>query len=495
MKTEVVICAIDIGTSEIRASLFSSELIEKLASTRTRNGSKSGVEIDAEQLWLDVVEVLKDLFSRNEKFEIGLISVTSQIGQLLLDTDSRQLGIGGGWADTRGREELSNIAANIPNFKNIVGRSHFTGGGLPLLLWYKERYPVEFKKVVKVVTPKDYINFKLTNVFSTDPTSAAYSYAFNISSATYDQRILQEIGLTSDYFPTVKDAIEVVGFLTKETSEICGIPVGIPVITGGPDGTLGALALIGKSDDKLACISGSTDVYFRISLAKSMPTSTVVTVNPYLVSGLWGLGGSTGMSGSAIAYWDSLVSPIKKSLFLNNGDENFDNLLPGSNGLIISNYLSGSRFPDWDPDEVGAVWGLKSTHSSSHFARAIRESTAYGARQSIEKIEEGSNQNLSLLIGGGLVKDVAALQIRSDVLGREIFVCEIPNLSLLGAAILASVGIGWFTDFSYAQESLKLTFKKYVPNIKNKETYDHLFGEWLKLRAMSRQARKSASAR
>jgi xylulokinase len=58
--------------------------------------------------------------------------------------------------ETVGRETLSACTGNIA----------FAGFTAPKLLWMRENEPENFARIEKILLPKDYVNYRLTGVFS-----------------------------------------------------------------------------------------------------------------------------------------------------------------------------------------------------------------------------------------------------------------------------------------------------------------------------------------
>ena len=61
-----------------------------------------------------------------------------------------------------GKDKLSSLTANIA----------FAGFTAPKLLWMRENEPENFKKIAKIMLPKDYLTYKLTGVHACDYSDA-----------------------------------------------------------------------------------------------------------------------------------------------------------------------------------------------------------------------------------------------------------------------------------------------------------------------------------
>ena len=123
---------------------------------------------------------------------------------------------------------------------------------------------------------------------------------------------------------------------------------------------------------------------------------------------------------------------------------------PGSEGLIFLPYLSGERTPHMDPHARGGFIGLSYFHEQGHLARAVMEGVAFGLRQALElSIELGGDVEAIIATGGGSESTVWR-QILADVLGLPLQKSLLAEQAALGAALLAGVGTGIYSNFEEA---------------------------------------------
>ena len=160
--------------------------------------------------------------------------------------------------------------------------------------------------------------------------------------------------------------------------------------------------------------------------------------------------------------------------------------LPGQSGLLALDWWNGNRTPLVDADLSGLFIGCTLTSKPEEMYRALIESTAFGTRWIIETFEIQGVPVNSIVAGGGLVKNNLLMQIYADITGREFTVSASPQVSALGAALLASVAAGSENGgYSNLQRAAACMVPKPVqtfqPNTQNKKTYDLLYNEYLRL--------------
>ena len=118
----------------------------------------------------------------------------------------------------------------------------------------------------------------------------------------------------------------------------------------------------------------------------------------------------------------------------------------GSEDLLFAPYLAGERTPHPDPDARGAFVGLSVRHDRGALWRAMLEGVAFGLRDSLELLRELGVQPESGRVSGGGARSELWLRIVASVLGLPLETTESEEGSAFGAALLAGVRAGVFSD-------------------------------------------------
>jgi len=144
---------------------------------------------------------------------------------------------------------------------------------------------------------------------------------------------------------------------------------------------------------------------------------------------------------------------------------------PGSEGLVMLPFLSGTGSPEFDSNAKGVFFGAALKHTKGHFIRAIMESVAYMIARNVEVMAEmGVKLDEIRSLGGGAKSDLWC-QIKADVMGTRVATVAESEQALKGAAILAGVGAGVFGDLEVASNSMVAIKKRYEPNADNAAVY------------------------
>ena len=121
------------------------------------------------------------------------------------------------WNDGRTQEEcdyLNNVIGQ-EKISSYTGNMALTGFTAPKLLWVKKHEPDNFKKISKVMLPKDYIAYMLSGIHSTDVSDASGTLLFDVKNKEWSREMLDIVGLKDEQMPKVHESYEKVGTLKK----------------------------------------------------------------------------------------------------------------------------------------------------------------------------------------------------------------------------------------------------------------------------------------
>jgi xylulokinase len=144
----------------------------------------------------------------------------------------------------------------------------------------------------------------------------------------------------------------------------------------------------------------------------------------------------------------------------------FDDLLKeaqsvaaGCEGLQFLPYLSGERTPHPDPLARGAFIGLTLRHGRGHMTRAVLEGVSFGLKDSFTLIQNaGLGVITQVRASGGGTKGALWREILASVLEAELVTVNTTEGAAYGAALLAGVGAGAWTDIpSACKACIKIT--------------------------------------
>ncbi|HEV2786336.1 MAG TPA: FGGY-family carbohydrate kinase, partial [Solirubrobacteraceae bacterium] len=124
--------------------------------------------------------------------------------------------------------------------------------------------------------------------------------------------------------------------------------------------------------------------------------------------------------------------------------------------------------PHWDPYARGIVVGITRGTQREHLARAALEAIAYQTVDAVRAMEAASGRELAeLRADGGATANGWLMQFQADMLGVPVAVAELAETTALGAALLAGVGVGAWTQDDVARRGGERA--RYEPRIGDDE--------------------------
>ena len=446
---------IDIGTTSMKAAVFDEEgkrlalrTVDYTLDTDSRTGY---IEFDAMRYVTMCTETIDSLVEECGK--IDALSIDTQGETMILtDEDGNPLLPAIVWLDNRATVEADAIKADFGNelVYNVTGQAEIAAGWpASKLIWIKNNLPNVFSAIKKVFLLEDWVLYKLTGSFVTEPTIQSSSLYFDIVNNCWWQKMLDYIGIDGTAFPEIVKSASVVGEYK-----------GIKVVSGMLDQIAGTIGAGVTSSDKISEMTGT--IMAICALTDEIPPFDPNSIVPCHVHALDGkfrriLCSST--AGMALKWFKNNLA---ESFSFKELDELAAPIAPGSDGLVMLPYFCGSSTPKYNPNAKAVFSGVDLSHTRGHFARAIMEAIAFNLRQNLECI--GIETINELRITGGGASSPLWAGIKADVVGKELSTLAEGETACLGSALAAAVGVGEFTDLKTAADKIVNTKKVYAPS-------------------------------
>jgi glycerol kinase len=135
-----------------------------------------------------------------------------------------------------------------------------------------------------------------------------------------------------------------------------------------------------------------------------------------------------------------------------------------NSGVLFVPALTGLGAPHWDPESRGTLFGLTRATTLADLARATLEGVAYQITDLIEAMNADLPTPLAdLRVDGGMARSDPFLQFQADLLGLPLRRSPQPESTALGAAVLAGLAAGIWTDAATAVDHLQAGGKTFSP--------------------------------
>ncbi|HEY7633567.1 MAG TPA: glycerol kinase GlpK [Thermoleophilaceae bacterium] len=288
-------------------------------------------------------------------------------------------------------------------------------------------------------TIDSWLIFKLTGAHVTDYSNASRTMLFDIRRLDWDGELCELLGVSRDALPTPAPSAHIQG----ETSEFGG-SVPVAGIAGDQQAALYGQACHEPGLGKNTYGTGS----FVLQNAGTEPSEAVEGL---LTTVAWGVAdrvdyaieASVFVTGAAVQWLRDGLGIIRVA----DETEELARSTDGNEGVYFVPALTGLGSPYWDPYARGTIVGLTRGTGRAHLARAALESIAYQSADAVHACEEASGKRLEeLRADGGAVVNAWLMKFQADILGVPVVVPEVSETTALGAAYLAGVATGLWSE-------------------------------------------------
>lgn len=482
---------IDIGTTGTRSLVINEDgsIIGSAVKEYPLYTPKPGWAEQEPEDWYDAtIQTIKEVLEKNEikGSDIKAIGLSGQMhGSVFLDKNNEVIRPAILWCDQRTEPQCQEIY-NIFGYENFIKLSYnkaLPGFTSPKILWLRENESENYKKVYKILLPKDYVRFMISGVYATEVSDAAGMLLMDIKNRVWSNEILNGLEIDKNFLAELYESYEISSRVNEKTAKLTGLLAGTPIAGGGGDNAAGN---VGSGIIRQGIISdsiGTSGVVFAHSDSPVYDPEGRLHSFCHAVPGKWHLMGVTlSAAGSQKWYYDTFGPSksimqerpdLKKYKLL---DAQAEKISAGSNGLIFLPYLSGERSPHGDAYARGVFFGISYVHGQDHFVRSIMEGVAFSQLDCLNLMRSlGINSDKIVLIGGGSRSKIWR-EIICDVFETPLITLKNEEGPAFGAALLGGVGCGLYKSVEEAVEKTVRQADEIKPNSGNfpiyRKTYD-----------------------
>ncbi|GMN06960.1 glycerol kinase GlpK [Croceitalea sp. MTPC5] len=448
------ILALDQGTTSSRAVVFDKKgaIVSVAQKEFTQIFPKPGwVEHDATEIWSTQAGMAAEAISKKglEGAQIAAIGITNQRETAVVWDRKTGEPIYNAivWQDKRTSDYCETLKAAgksemIREKTGLVIDSYFSATKVKWILDNVEgaREKAEAGELAWG-TIDSWLIWKMTQgkLHVTDVTNASRSLVFNINTMQWDEELLQLFTIPKSMFPEVKQSSEVYGH-TSPNFFANKIP--IAGIAGDQQAALFGQMCTNKGMVKNTYGTGC----FMLMNIGDKP---IVSKNNLLTTVAWKINGKTtyALEGSifiagAVVQWlrDSLKIIAKSS-----DVEALASSVENSEGVYLVPAFAGLGAPHWNQQAQGTIFGLTRGSTDAHIARAALESIAYQTMDILKAMEADSGVSIKeLRVDGGATVNNMLMQFQADVLNTTTIRPKIVETTVMGAAYLAGLAVGFW---------------------------------------------------
>jgi len=481
---EKYILAIDQSTSASKFILFNknAELVKRVSIPHKQYYPHQGfVEHDGEEIFNYVVKGMELVVSESSVSpnEISCIAITNQRETSLIwdKTTGKPIANAAVWQCQRGTDYCNQLKAEgkeaiIREKTGMLIDPYFSASKLRWILNNTEGAREKAEKGELLLgTIDSWLLWKLSGgkVHATDYSNACRTLLFNINTLQWDKYLLQLFELPSSMFPELKFSDEIFG--QTDPSVVFGASLPISGLLGDSHAALFGQNCFIPGMAKATYGTGSSIMMNIGNKALKAPDGLVTSVG-------YGMDGKIDyVFERNIHCTGDTINWLKNELQLINSAAETEALaksVDGTNGTYLVPAFVGLGAPYWDNSARASITGMGRDTSKAHVIRAALESIAYQVKDLIDlMVKDGGIEFKELRADGGPTRNNFLMQFQSDMLGRSVIRSTIEEVSALGAAFMAGLATGFWSDLKEINNlySSDRTFHAEMDSKENEKLY------------------------
>ena len=472
---------VDLGTSGVKLLLMdkNGQIRNKVTRTYPISFPNPGWSEQAPRDWYgETIEGIRDLISDIDPKEIRGIGIAGQMhGLVMLDKEGEVIRPAILWNDGRTTKETDflNNEIGTGRLAELTGNIAFAGFTAPKILWVRNNEPDNFKKICKIMLPKDYLVYRMTGAFTSDYSDASGMLLMDVKNKCWSDGMLKICGITKDMLPELKNSFDVAGTVKADIAAELGLANDVKVVAGAGDNAAAAIGTGTVGEGRCNISLGTSGTIFVSGWNYAELNNNALHSFAHADGG-YHIMGCMLSAASCNKWW---MEDILNDKDFKQIQDNMTDL--GNNNVFFLPYLMGERSPHNDPKVRSMFIGMSMDTSRVSMTQAVLEGVAYGMRDCLEVAREmGINITETTMCGGG-AKSRVWRTIMANVLNIRVKTLVNDEGPALGGAILAAVGDNVFEDVISASQKIVEFGEVIEPDKEISERYDKGYEFYKKL--------------
>ena len=447
--------ALDQGTTSSRAIVFSEkgEIIASHAEEFPQHYPKPGwVEHDPEDILNSQISALRQAvhLSGVDIGEIAAIGITNQRETTFLWDRNTGKCVGNAivWQCRRTASIVETLMAEgcgdmIREKTGLIPDAYFSGTKLRWMLDYYHLQEKAERGELCFGTVDSFLCWNLVTgrPHVTDATNAGRTMLFNLQTQDWDEDLLKLLNIPRACLPRVVDSSGLIGTLDPA---ILGRAIPVTGMAGDQHASLFGQNCVKVGDIKNTYGTGC----FMLMNTGDTPVRSrngLLTTMAWRVGGrpVYALEGSVFMGGATIQWLRDEMKMIARA----SDSEAVAESVRSTGGVYLVPAFTGLGAPWWDMYSRGTLVGMTRGTGRAHIIRAALEAIAYQSADLMDAMIRDSGRTPACLqVDGGASANAFLMQFQADISGIPVVRPQVMETTALGAAMLAGLGCGLYTD-------------------------------------------------
>ena len=470
--------ALDQGTSSSRSIVFDREghIVALAQQELTQIYPQPGwVEHDPREIWRSQLATARDVLTtaKLDAKDIHAIGITNQRETTVLWNRKTGEPVHNAivWQDRRAEPMCAQLRQDgltdtIRDKTGLVIDAYFSG---TKLRWLLDNVPGARAAAVRgelaFGTVDSWLMWQLTGgkAHVTDVSNASRTMLFNVHQNRWDVDLLRALDIPASLMPTVQPS-------SSHFADIDAGLLGRSLPIGGVAGDQQS-ALFGQAcfDAGMAKNTYGTGCFLLMHTGEAFRPSQngllVTSAAQIDATPRFAMEGSVFVGGAVVQWLRDGLKAIKGSAEVQSLAES----VPDAGGVMMVPAFTGLGAPYWNADARGTITGLTRGTTVAHIARAALESIAYQSAallqaMSRDAVAAGGQPVAELRVDGGASVNDLLMQFQADLLGIPVVRPEVTETTALGAAYLAGLSTGVYSDVAQLTKLWKVE-RRFLPTM------------------------------
>lgn len=474
---------LDLGTGGIKSVLFDQngkEITFALQEYPLYQPYNGWAEQEPEDWYNAAVATIRQVVKQADvpaEAIIGIGIAGQMMGAVLLDSNGEPLRKAILWNDQRTGEATKAMAERVGADRMLKVTCNPPREGLTAakIFWVEQNEPEVFAQTAHILLPKDYVRYRLTGEFATEVSDASATQLLDTPGRCWSDEMMAALDITPSMLPKVYESYQITGTLRPEVARAVGLSEKVVVVGGAGDNAAASVGTGVVAAGRAMTTIGTSGVVFAFTNRPALDPKGRVYTFCTAVPDAWHMMGLVNSAGLSLKWWRNGFYPDDEDYL--QIDEEIAKSPIGANHLIYNPYLMGEASPHWDVNARGSFVGLSAIQTKKDLTRAVMEGITFALKESMDIYREiGVDPKVMRMCGGGSKAPIWR-QMMADIYNIPVAlpagVSE--NSAALGAAILAMVGTGTYSDVPTACDQIvSLRDEQYLPNSDASAKYEKL---------------------
>ena len=414
------------------------------------------VEHDPEEIYGNLIALVRELLEKSgiAPAEVAAVGISVQRETTLAWERATGKPVYNAvvWQCSRGEGICRRLEKERPELAQLVhertGLRHSPYFSAPKLAWILENVPgvreAAERGSVCCGTVDSFLVSRLTHgaSFRTDVSNASRTELLDIRALKWDEELCGIFGIPVGCLPEVTDSDGCFG----ETDFEGLLPHAVPIhgVMGDSHAALFGQGCLSRGQMKATYGTGSS-IMMNIGEEPLLSDKGIVTSLAWRMRGKtqYVFEGNINYTGAAISWLKDDVGLIGSA-----GEaEALARAADPADQTVLVPAFSGLGAPYWDSDARAAFIGMSRTTGRNELVKAALDCIAFQVADIVELMrQDAAIDRVELRADGGPTRNGYLMQLQADLIGGTVRVPEAEELSCIGAAWAAGLGLGLYDD-------------------------------------------------